>query len=110
MCSLDRRTARSRITAEEIDERISAAIDDYHENHLSHVLTGLLARVLDTSASEFQLACKKLESEICKFESELAQLRSIFFNDRAERAEKAEAEKRAPVDLPRLPLSSRGFN
>jgi hypothetical protein len=91
--------ARSRLTANQIDERISTALREHYETFLSQVIAGTTARALDEGAGELHLAVKKFEAEIAELKAKVAELRASDF-DRV-------AEKSAPVDLPRLPLRHR---
>jgi hypothetical protein len=89
------------LTADEIDARIIAVRDAHHE-HISELLVRMTAHAIDTSASEFQTALKKLGAEIADLRAAIAELRAVFFTEKA--------EKSAPVDLPKLPLRPRGLN
>jgi hypothetical protein len=94
---------RSRLTASQIDERISEALRDHYDEFLSPIIAGVLARALDEGSSELQLAVKELRAEIAALKADLAELRAAHFDEKAAKAE----EKSAPVDLPRLPLHHR---
>jgi hypothetical protein len=91
--------ARSRLTADEIDERINAAIRENYDEFLSPLLARVIAHAQDTEASNLETAFQKLRTEMSKLEAELAQLRALFFTEQA-----AKAEKNAPasVDPPLL--------
>jgi hypothetical protein len=103
----------SRLTANQIDERIAAAIHENYEDLVFPLIAATLANERERGDSELQLAFRKLESEVAKFEGEIARLRALVFTLKAEQAEKAErAEKGAPVDLPNplVPLKRTTMN
>lgn len=95
----------SRLTANQIDERIAEAIQGHYDELVFPLVAEALAHERRRGDSELEIACKKLEAQVSKFEAEVAQLRALVFTLKAEQAEKS-----APTDLSRLPQRQREFN
>jgi hypothetical protein len=93
------------LSMDQIDERIAEMIRENYEEFLSPLLSRVIAHGQDVEASKLEAAFQKLHTELSKLESEIAQLRAMFYNDKTDRAEKG--DKSAPVDLPKLPLRDR---
>jgi hypothetical protein len=82
------------LSADEVDARIAEMIRENYDEFLSPLLARVIAHEQDTGASNLEAAFQKLRTEISKLESEIAQLRALFFNEQA-----AKAEKSAPASV-----------
>jgi hypothetical protein len=91
--------APSPLSADQIDERIQAAIEDHYQNFTSEILSRLTAHTLDEGEARLQHATRRLESEIAKLEAEVHKLQALAYRLQAENAERAlaQADKSAPA-------------
>jgi hypothetical protein len=87
------------LSADEIDERIRAAIAEHHA-HIKELLVGLTAKVMDNNARDLEYATRLLTAELCDARATLAEFTAALAR---------RENTTAPVDVPR-PLRPRGLN